>query len=57
MREGEYALFGFGEAGIVSSRKPDGDTQIRVGSISKTFTGFALALTVATGSTALTDPV
>ncbi|MCV0350913.1 serine hydrolase [Nitratireductor sp.] len=57
MRDGEYALFGFGEVGIVSGREPDGDTQIRVGSISKTFTGLALALTVATGSTALTDPV
>ncbi|WP_029058398.1 serine hydrolase [Stappia stellulata] len=56
VRDGKSAVFGFGEVSKGSGREPDGDTQIGVGSISKTFTGLALAHTVAAGNAALTDP-
>ncbi len=56
VRDGESAVFGFGEVSKGSGREPDGETQIGIGSISKTFTGLALAHTVAAGSVALTDP-
>jgi len=56
VRDGESAVFGFGELRKGSGLEPDGDTQIAVGSISKTFTGLALAQAVAAGNVALTEP-
>jgi len=56
VRGGESVVFGFGETARGSGREPDGDTQIAIGSISKTFTGLALAYAVADGKVALTDP-
>ena len=55
VRGGESAVLGFGEVAMGSGRKPDGDTQIGVGSITKSFTGLALAHAVADGKVALTD--
>lgn len=55
VRGGESVVFGFGEVAKGSGRKPDGDTQIGIGSITKTFTGLALAHAVADGTAALTD--
>ncbi|MBJ3774334.1 serine hydrolase [Acuticoccus mangrovi] len=57
VRGGESAVFGFGEVAEGSGRVPDGDTDIAVGSISKSITGLALAHLVADGTVALTDPV
>ncbi|MBN15636.1 MAG: D-alanyl-D-alanine-carboxypeptidase/endopeptidase AmpH [Pelagibacterium sp.] len=56
VRDGENAIASFGEIAIDSAREPDGDTQIGVGSITKSFTGLALAHAVAEGTVALTDP-
>lgn len=56
VRGGESVVFGFGEVARGSGLKPDGETQIAIGSISKTFTGLALAHAVADGKAALTDP-
>lgn len=54
-RSGETAVFGFGETSRGSGVEPDGDTLMRVGSITKTFTGAVLASMVADGTVALTD--
>ncbi|UYQ72611.1 D-alanyl-D-alanine-carboxypeptidase/endopeptidase AmpH [Pelagibacterium flavum] len=56
VRDGESAIATFGETGIGSGRQPNGETQIGVGSITKSFTGLALAHAVADGTVALTDP-
>lgn len=56
LRNGESAVAGFGEVGVGSGRRPDGDTQIGVGSITKSFTSLALAHAAANGMVALTDP-
>lgn len=56
VRDGESAIATFGEIGIGSGRQPNGETQIGVGSITKSFTGLALAHAVADGTVALTDP-
>ena len=56
VRGGESVVFGFGEVAKGSGREPDGETQIGIGSITKTFTGLALAHAVADGTVALTDP-
>ncbi|MDP2779403.1 D-alanyl-D-alanine-carboxypeptidase/endopeptidase AmpH [Devosia sp.] len=56
VRDGESAVFGFGETAKGSGREPDAQTQIGVGSITKSFTGLSLAHAVASGRTALTDP-
>jgi len=54
IRNGETAVAGFAE---VSGKKPDGDTMMRIGSISKVFTGATLASLVADGTVKLTDPL
>ncbi|HUG60671.1 MAG TPA: D-alanyl-D-alanine-carboxypeptidase/endopeptidase AmpH [Methylomirabilota bacterium] len=56
VRGGESAVFGFGEVAKGSGREPDGETQIGVGSITKSFTSLTLAHAVADGTAALTDP-
>src|SRR5690606_16224654 len=56
-RGGETAVFGFGEISDGSGIPPDGNTLMRVGSITKVFTGAVLASLVADGTVSLTDPV
>jgi D-alanyl-D-alanine-carboxypeptidase/D-alanyl-D-alanine-endopeptidase len=48
---------GFGERAGPGSPAPDGDTIMRIGSITKVFTGDVLAHMVAKGTVALTDPL
>lgn len=54
-RGDETAVYGFGETFTGSGVAPDGDTLMRVGSITKVFTGAVLASMVADGSVRLTD--
>jgi len=55
--QGRRAVVGFGETAKGSGREPDGDTLMRVGSISKVFTGTALASLAADGTVKLSDPL
>ena len=54
---GETAVAGFGEISDGSGKEPDGDTMMRIGSITKVFTGTVLASMVADGTVGLSDPV
>lgn len=56
VRNGETAVFGFGETAKGNGKTPDADTVIGVGSITKSFTGLMLANLVADGTVSLTDP-
>jgi serine-type D-Ala-D-Ala carboxypeptidase/endopeptidase len=55
IRNGETVVRGFGEIADGSGKEPDGDTLMRVGSITKVFCGAALASMVADGSVNFTD--
>lgn len=55
VRNGETTVYGFGETVRGNARAPDADTVIGVGSITKSFTGLALAQMAATGTVSLTD--
>jgi D-alanyl-D-alanine-carboxypeptidase/D-alanyl-D-alanine-endopeptidase len=55
VRDGETALATFGETATGSGKAPDGDTIMRIGSISKVFCGATLASLVADGTVGLTD--
>ena len=55
VRNDEVVVKGFGETAKGSSKEPDGDTIFRIGSITKAFTGAALASMVADGKVAFTD--
>ncbi|WP_367715009.1 serine hydrolase [Nitratireductor sp. GISD-1A_MAKvit] len=55
VRDGETAVFGFGETAKGNGKEPNGDTLMRVGSISKVFTGAVLASLVADGTVNFTD--
>src|SRR5262249_3090635 len=55
VRNGESAVFGFGEAADGSGKAPDGQTLLRIGSITKAFTGQVLAGLVAQGTVKFTD--
>ena len=55
VRKGETAVFGFGETSAGSGKTPDGQTMLRIGSITKAFTGQVLAGLVAQGAVRLTD--
>jgi len=57
MRDGETAIYGFGETSDGSGKAPDGNTLIRIGSITKAFTGDVLAHLAAGNVVALTDPL
>lgn len=57
VRNGETAVAGFGRVSDDVDRPPDGDTLMRVGSITKVFTGTALASLAADGTVQLTDPL
>lgn len=51
----DSAVAGFGEIADGSGKKPDGDTLMRIGSVSKAFCGVVLADMAARGELALTD--
>jgi len=55
VRNGETAVFGFGEAADGSRKAPDRHTMLRVGSLTKAFTGQVLASLVADGTVNFTD--
>ncbi len=55
VRDGEASVHGFGEIADGSGKAPDGDTRMRIGSITKVFCGAALAALVADGKVAFTD--
>ena len=57
VRNGEISIRGFGERAGKGSKEPDGDTVMRIGSITKAFTGELLAHLVAANSLELTQPV
>jgi serine-type D-Ala-D-Ala carboxypeptidase/endopeptidase len=57
VRGRDTAVAGFGEVADGSGRAPDGNTLMRIGSITKAFTGQVLASLAADGTVALTDPV
>ena len=55
IRNGETVVRGFGEIADGSGKAPDGDTRMRIGSITKVFAGATLASMVADGKVAFTD--
>jgi D-alanyl-D-alanine-carboxypeptidase/D-alanyl-D-alanine-endopeptidase len=55
VRNGETAVFGFGETSDGSGKTPDRNTLLRVGSITKGFTGQVLASLAADGTVNFTD--
>ena len=55
IRNGETVVRGFGEIAKGSGKEPDGDTLMRIGSITKVFCGATLASMVADGKVGLTD--
>ncbi len=55
VRDGKTAVFGFGETSDGSSKPPDRHTMLRVGSLTKAFTGQVLASLVADGTVKFTD--
>ncbi|MGH6749971.1 MAG: serine hydrolase, partial [Methyloceanibacter sp.] len=55
LRDGEIAVRGFGERAGPGSPPPAGDTILRIGSITKVFTGDVLAHLVANGTVGLAD--
>jgi serine-type D-Ala-D-Ala carboxypeptidase/endopeptidase len=57
VRNGETSVFGFGKVGPTDDRAPDGGTLMRIGSITKAFTGAVLASLVSDGTVKLTDPL
>jgi len=56
IKDGETAVYGFGETAKGSGTAPDATTRIGVGSITKTLTGLALAHLTADGTVSLSDP-
>jgi serine-type D-Ala-D-Ala carboxypeptidase/endopeptidase len=57
VRNGEMAVAGFGKTSAQSDRVPDGKTLLRIGSITKPFTGAVLASLLADGKVKLMDPL
>jgi D-alanyl-D-alanine-carboxypeptidase/D-alanyl-D-alanine-endopeptidase len=55
VRKGETSVFGFGKIGPADDRAPDGKALLRIGSITKAFTGAVLASLVVDGVVKLTD--
>src|SRR5262245_16223839 len=55
VRDGKTAVFGFGETFDGSGKSPDPHTMLRVGSLSKAFTGQVLASLVTDGTVKFTD--
>jgi D-alanyl-D-alanine-carboxypeptidase/D-alanyl-D-alanine-endopeptidase len=57
LRDGEISVRGFGERAGPGSPAPDGDTILRIGSVTKAFTGEVLAHLTAEGTVQLTQPL
>ncbi|HWM31796.1 MAG TPA: D-alanyl-D-alanine-carboxypeptidase/endopeptidase AmpH [Methyloceanibacter sp.] len=57
IRDGETVVRGYGEIAKGSGKEPDGDTLMRIGSITKVMTGAALASLVADGTVNFGDPL
>jgi D-alanyl-D-alanine-carboxypeptidase/D-alanyl-D-alanine-endopeptidase len=57
VRNGETTVAGFGKIRDGSDQAPDGKTLVRIGSITKAFTGAVLASMVADGTVRFTDPL
>jgi D-alanyl-D-alanine-carboxypeptidase/D-alanyl-D-alanine-endopeptidase len=57
VRDGEMSVSGFGERAGPGSPVPDGDTLLRIGSVTKAFTGEVLAHLTADGTVQLTQPL
>jgi D-alanyl-D-alanine-carboxypeptidase/D-alanyl-D-alanine-endopeptidase len=57
IRNGETVVRGYGERADGSGKAPDGDTRMRIGSITKAFAGATLASMVADGKVRFTDPL
>jgi serine-type D-Ala-D-Ala carboxypeptidase/endopeptidase len=55
VRNGETSVQGFGKIADGSDKAPDGDTLMRIGSVTKVFCGAVLASMVADGKVAFTD--
>lgn len=55
VRNGQTAVFGFGETAPGSGKAPDGQTMMRIGSITKAFTGQVFAGLVSQGKVGFTD--
>src|SRR5262245_43042364 len=55
VRNGETTVAGFGETSDGSGKAPDGQTILRIGSVTKAFTGQVLADLVARGTVKFTD--
>ncbi len=55
IRNGETVVKGYGEIADGSGKTPDGDTRMRIGSITKVFAGATLASMVADGKVGFTD--
>ena len=55
IRNGETSVRGFGKIADGSDKEPDGDTLMRIGSITKVFCGATLASMVADGTVSFTD--
>jgi serine-type D-Ala-D-Ala carboxypeptidase/endopeptidase len=55
VKDGEMVVRGFGEISDGSGKEPDGNTLMRIGSITKVFAGAALASMVADGKVKFTD--
>jgi serine-type D-Ala-D-Ala carboxypeptidase/endopeptidase len=55
IRNGDTVVKGYGEIADGSGKAPDGDTRMRIGSITKLFTGAVLASLVADGKVGFTD--
>ena len=55
VRNGETTVVGFGETSDGSGKEPDGQTMLRIGSVTKAFAGQVLAGLVTQGTVKLTD--
>ena len=55
IRNGETSVHGFGKIADGGDKEPDGDTLMRIGSITKVFCGAMLASMVADGTVSFTD--
>jgi D-alanyl-D-alanine-carboxypeptidase/D-alanyl-D-alanine-endopeptidase len=55
VRDGQTVVFGFGETSDRSGKAPDRRTMLRIGSLTKAFTGQVLASLVADGTVKFSD--
>lgn len=57
IRDGDTAIAGFGETQRGNGQQPDGNTVLRIGSITKVFTGQMLAHAATRAEARMTDPI